>query len=72
MTRTKICLDTMSDVNKFVAAMSKVNERVWLEDDEGNRVSAKSLLGAIYSMEWDRVYCYCEKDISSHLMPWAV
>lgn len=72
MTRTKIRLDTMSDVNKFVAAMSKIPDKVWLEDDEGNRVSARSLLGAIYSMEWDRIYCYCEKDISSHLMPWAV
>ena len=51
MTRTKIRLDTMSDVNRFVSAMTKVNEKVWLEDDEGNRVSAKSLLGAIYSME---------------------
>lgn len=72
MTRTKIRLDTMSDVNRFVSAMSKVDDKVWLEDDEGNRVSAKSLLGAIYSMEWKRIYCYCEKDISSHLMPWIV
>jgi hypothetical protein len=62
----------MSDVNGFVAEMSKVNERVWLEDDDGNRVNAKSLLGAVYSMEWKRIYCYCERDISLHLMPWAV
>jgi hypothetical protein len=72
MTRTKIRLDTMSDVNKFVSEMNKVNDKVWLEDDDGNRVSAKSLLGALYSMEWKRIYCYCEKDIASHLMPWSV
>lgn len=72
MTRTKIRLDTMSDVNGFVAEMSKIPDKVWLEDDEGNRVSAKSLLGAVYSMEWNRIYCYCERDISSHLMHWAV
>jgi hypothetical protein len=72
MTRTKIRLDTMSDVNGFVSAMSKVNEKVWLEDDDGNRVSAHSLLGVLYSMEWKHIYCYCTRDISSHLMPWAV
>ena len=72
MTRTRIRLDTMSDVNGFVSEMTKVNSKVWLEDDEGNRVSAKSLLGAIYSMEWNRIYCYCDKDISSHLMPWII
>lgn len=72
MTRTKIRLDTMSDVNGFVSAMTKVDSKVWLEDDEGNRVNAKSLLGALYSMEWSHIYCYCAKDISSHLMPWII
>ena len=72
MTRTRIRLETMSDVNRFVSAMSKVNDKVWLEDDAGNRVSAKSLLGAIYSMEWEQIYCYCEKDINVYLMSWAI
>ena len=72
MTRTRIRLDTMSDVNGFVSAMSKVEGKVWLEDDEGNRASAKSLLGAVYSLEWNEIYCYCEKDINMHLMPWAI
>ena len=49
MTRTKIVLDKMSDVNKFVAVMSELPDKVWLEDGDGCRVSAKSLLGAIYS-----------------------
>ena len=72
MTRTKIRLDTLNDVNQFVAAMTSLNKKVWLEDDEGNRVSATSLLGAIYSLEWKRIYCYCESDITSKLMPWMV
>jgi hypothetical protein len=72
MTRTRVRLDTMSDVNGFVSAMGNLTDKVWLEDDEGNRVNAKSLLGAIYSLEWKRIYCYCDRDISSHLMPWAV
>ena len=72
MTRTKIRLDTLSDVNKFVAVMSTVNDKVWLSDDDGNRVSAKSLLGALYSMEWTHIYCYCESNITAELMPWMV
>ena len=72
MTRTKIRLDTMSDVNKFVAAMTAVNDKVWLSDDDGNRVSAQSLLGAIYSMEWAHIYVYCESNITVELMPWMV
>ena len=72
MTRTRIRLDTMSDVTRFVSEMSRVNEKVWLEDDEGNRVNASSLLGVVYSLEWKRIYCYCNRDISSHLMPWIV
>ena len=72
MTRTQIRLDTLSDVNKFVGEMSKLPERVWLEDGDGCRVSAQSVLGTLYSLEWSTIYCYCEKDISVHLMPWAI
>lgn len=70
--RQKIQLDTMSDIHNFVAAVSKVEGKVILEDDEGNRVSAKSLLGALYTMEWNHIYCYCEKDISGTILPWII
>lgn len=72
MMRQKIRLDTMSDVQKFVDAVSKVDDKVILEDNEGHRVSATSLLGALYSMEWAHIYCYCEKDISGTILPWII
>ena len=72
MTRTQIRLDTLRAVNDFVAAMSRLDCEVWLEDGSGSRVSAKSMLGALYSMEFARIYCYCEKDINGHLIPWAI
>ena len=72
MTRTQIRLDTLSEVNKFVEVMSRVNDRVWLEDGNGCRVSAKSLLGALYSLEWNEIHCYCETDISGYLIPWIM
>lgn len=70
--RVRIRLDTMSDIQSFVAAAIAVPEKVSLEDNYGNRVCAKSLLGAIYTMEWDEIYCYCDRDISGHLAKWII
>ena len=72
MTRTQIRLDTLSDVNKFVETMSCLKDQVWLEDGGNIRVSAKSMLACLYSLEWQRIYVFCERDISAHLMPWAI
>lgn len=70
--RVKIRLDTMSDIQSFVATTTAIPEKVSLEDNNGNRVCAKSLLGAIYTMEWDEIYCYCDRDISGHLAKWII
>jgi hypothetical protein len=72
MTKTEIRLDRMSDVNRFVEVMSRLDDQVWLEDGHGCRISAKSLLGVLYSLEWSKIYCYCERDINVHLLPWIV
>lgn len=70
--RQRIRLDTMSDVSSFMKAMSSVNAKITLEDDDGHCVSASSLLGVLYSFEWSKIYCYCEKDIAGLLLPWIV
>lgn len=70
--RVRLRLDTMSDINGFVKTAASIQERVVLEDNEGNRVSAKSLLGALYSLEWAEIYCSCEKDISGELLKWII
>ena len=72
MTRTQIRLDTLSDVNKFVEVMGRLNDPVWLEDGGTIRVSAKSMLACLYSLEWQRIFVYCERDINAYLMPWIV
>lgn len=62
--RVKINLDTMSDVQKFVAAVSKYDGKVVLTDAERNyMVSAKSILGAVYTLEWDEIWCETATDI---------
>ncbi len=62
--RIKIRLDTMTDINRFVGDMTKTDADVFLTDKDRNYVvSAKSLLGAVYSMEWDEIWCESNKDI---------
>ena len=60
--RVKVELVTMTDVVQFVGIATQVNEPVYLVG-HGFRVSAKSLLGAAYTLEWDEVWCECERDI---------
>lgn len=68
----KIRLDTMKDIHKFVDIVSRLDEDVLLKDNAGHCVSAKSLMGAIYTMEWADIYCHCNEDISAFILPWII
>lgn len=71
--RLKIRLDTLSDIRQFVEVVSRIDEQVYLEDDTGYKVSAKSLLfAAVAKMEWNTIYCSCSKDISGMILPWIM
>lgn len=70
--RVKVNLDTMSSIQKFVEVTSRIEDEIMLQDNVGHCVSAKSLLGAIYSLEWDTIYCSCPKDISGMILPWII
>ena len=61
--RYRIRLDTMSDVNRFVKMATKNTGKITLSDGEHFTVSGKSLLGAMYTMEWDQVFCESENEI---------
>ena len=70
--RVRVCLDTLDDVKKFVEITNNIEWPIFIQDESGLSVSAKSLLGAIYTMEWDEVWCYCEKDISGKIFSFIV
>lgn len=70
--RQRVRLDTMTDIKGFVDVVSRVDDMVFLEDNTGFKVSAKSILGAVLSMEWNEVYCCCNKDIAGSIFPWIV
>ena len=71
MFKTKIELVGMSDVNKFVAITTSLPGVIKLTDGENYSVNAKSLIGAIASMEWDELYCESEVDIYTHIAEFA-
>ena len=70
--RAKIRLDTMKDINQFVTICTAVTVPVHITDGAGLRVSAKSILGVMYSMEFEDVWCECEEDIYSQIERFTV
>lgn len=59
----KIRLDTLSDINKFVKIATAYPGKITLTDGDNFTVNGKSLLGAMYSMEWENVYCQSDAEI---------
>ena len=62
-TRVKIRLDTQTDVNNFVSTVIGLPFSVTVTDNNGLRVNAKSLLGMLYSLEFEELWCECQFDI---------
>lgn len=71
--KQKINLDTMSSVSKFVDMCSRIDSPVYLTDENGDfKVSAKSLLGVLYTMEWGDIWCICDKDIYTKIQQFVI
>lgn len=65
--KVKIRLDTVKDINQFVAVCSKVPDAVYISDGAGLKVSAKSILGVMYSMEFDELWCETTANLYNQL-----
>lgn len=65
--KERVNLDTMSKINAFVTVCSRLDCKVDLIDGNGYRVSAKSLVGALATMDWNQVFIECEKDIYAYV-----
>ena len=70
--RAKINLDTMKDINDFVRICTRVPVPVHISDGAGLKVSGKSLLGVMYAMEFDDIWCECEQDIYSEIEKFVI
>jgi len=63
--KTKINLETMSDALALAAITSELAGSITITDGNGYRVNAKSVVGAIYSLEFDSLWLESENDIYS-------
>lgn len=70
--RAKINIDTMSAIQEFVNIAQGIDAKVDLIDGEGYRVSSKSLVGALATMDWNEVFVECEQDIYSKISDFVV
>ena len=70
--KAKIRLDTMKDIQNFVNIASKSKGNVYITDNGGLRVSAKSLLGTMYAMEFDELWCEAEEDIYHNISDFII
>ena len=53
----------MSDVQSFVRIATAHQGQIYVTDNAGLKVSAKSLLGMLYALEFDELWCESEEDI---------
>lgn len=66
MNRVRILLETQSDVLEFVNTANKIKEEVYLVDNTYNVVNGKSLLGCLYSLEFNEIWVESEcKNLSN-------
>ena len=66
--RHKICLDTMNDVREFVKIVQDYDKHnIFITDGNQMRVNAKSIIGVLYSMEFNNVWIESDIDIYSRI-----
>ncbi len=67
MHQYEISLSTGKDATEFVSSIRQVSEPVRLSDGNRFEANGKSLLGVIWALTWDIVFCRCESDISEQI-----
>lgn len=69
----KIILDTVSDVTTFVKnIISVADATVTVTDNRGLRVNAKSLMGMLYALEFDQLWCESDKEIYEKIKQFVI
>lgn len=63
MSRYKINLETAKDAAKLANIAEALDINLTLTDGEGMRVSAKSVIGAIYTLEFNEIWLESDEEI---------
>lgn len=73
MKKYKIVLDTVSDVNKFVSIANEfLNSTITVTDNNGLRVNAKSLMGMLYALEFEELWCESDAEIYEKIKDYVI
>lgn len=73
MKKYKIVLDTVSDVNKFVSIANEfLNSTITVTDNNGLRVNAKSLMGMLYALEFEELWCESDTEIYEMIKDYVI
>lgn len=73
MKKYKIVLDTVTAVNKFVGiANSILNTTITVTDNNGLRVNAKSLMGMLYALEFEELWCESDEEIYEKIKEFVI
>lgn len=73
MKKYKIVLDTVSDVNKFVSIANEfLNSTITVTDNNGLRVNAKSLMGMLYALEFEELWCESDTEIYEKIKDYVI
>ncbi len=70
--RYRLRLETLSDVKAFVDIVSKYDGDIILTDGQNYVVNAKSVLGAMYSIEWNELYVSSDIDIYTQIRQFTI
>ena len=65
--RVKIHLETAKDATEFANKMSRIDGRATITDGEGHCVNAKSILGALYALEFNELWFESDRDLYSEI-----
>lgn len=65
--RVKINLDTTNDAIKLSKITEKLEGNITITDGNGLKVNAKSVMGALYSLEFSELWLESDNDIYHHI-----
>lgn len=73
MGKVKIELNTLTDIREFVDIVSdpEIQGDIKLTDGNSYTTNARSLLGAMASVEWSELYCVSDEDIYTKIQKFA-
>lgn len=65
--KAKIRLDTTNDAIQFSNLCLALPGQITITDNNGLRINAKSILGMLYALEFEELWCESENDIYTHI-----